>query len=246
MKFFLAYGTLYDYCLISVEELSTSFSSTTSGSFNFSLPHVKNEDLDLSTVNALRKKIKYYSNIVQDPYLPRLMAKIEIGLSYFSAIDKDTDRIIKRYNIASQDDKNAVCSWLEQLFLAGMYMRRWTGPPEPYPMSESSTERKDIDPNSLTIPVLEKMDTMLKEMNSRPRDLISELKIVEWQRNKRTWEDITANTLAKELYHGNRCIRQYSTFCIGTGYHWILLFTKNNVGGNNFHPKDLAQILHEP
>lgn len=263
LKFFLAYGTLDNYCLISVEELSSSFAQTTLGEngsasnannnletvigFNFGFPHIPDSDLDLSTVRSLQKLLYRYKELLSDdPYIDRLLNKIKIGLNYYSDIDESSDKILKRYKLLSADDKTVICQWLEQLFMAGMYMRRWTGPPMSYPLSKASTSRLDIDPNKLTIPILEKMDVMIKEMNSRPRDILSEMEIVEFKKSKQIWEKVSVTVLAKELYHGNRCIRQYSTFCLGTSYLWFMLFTKSNIGGQDFHPRQAAKILHEP
>lgn len=259
MPFFLAYGTLHDYVLVSIQELSLCFSQDTNGTFNFSLPHLQNQDLDLSTVHDLREILYYYTSVFNTDtmirhHIDKLQHKIKLGLSHYTHIDNVLNRTLKRFKILSDSDKDFIRQWLEQLFFAGMYMRRWTGPSEIFPLTKHSTERLDINPDDRTTPTLLKMKHMLELGSDKTREILLPLFIVEWEGKRQNISDkISVGKMFNKLLEGTYCIRQYSSFCVGSSFHYTQLFFKCNIGCSNsllsmdeFHPNKVVRILHAP
>ena len=75
--------------------------------------------------------------------------------------------------------------FFNEFFYTGMYMRRWRGPPNPFPYNEADTKRSDFDKDLEVVPHLSRMAAILEELRELDFKLEDEKKAV--------WKTVTVD-----------------------------------------------------
>ena len=163
------------------------------------------------------------NNPLKTKTLKELTDKIEEVLDEkLNEIDSDK-RFLAKLNKLTPEIKAKLKHYLEVIFQAGMYMRRWKGPGHPYPLRSETTK-------SETIPDLE-VSEKLQEIISIQKELfpireayllINKLPSCEYQADGSIEHGrIPFQHILTQVENGESCIRVASTIFIGTSYHYL-------------------------
>lgn len=149
-------------------------------------------------------------------------------IDYFSNLSNESKEIFKEYLI--------------QLFNIGMYMRRWDGPGTPYPLNSNST-RGQFNKEERVTPELNNLADIGDRLPEDDKLFIESLKMVQHFdgiSRMSSSTDSTIERLVDKTIRGNFCIRQASTFFIGSGAYYAKIFFGYEF--DNYDINLLAQI----
>jgi hypothetical protein len=180
---------------------------------------------------------------------------------YLNLVD-NLDRIHQAITANNLHDRNAlqlfrtfrnevrdvIRRYLYKIFELGMYMRRWRGPGNPYPLEDKETQRRNFDPDdNLTIPVGQTLElsTKLGWIDKSALKFIESLKMVcykDGQFNQSTIQTMVG--VFKLATNSNdevkMCIRMASAELVGSSYYYISLFFNKLIPG--FDPARVDRI----
>ena len=235
--FKICYGTIFKYTVYELEELIGAFHQDDTGIMDFRKPENLKQYFSISDIESLVALIKSFP---ETPTINALLTRINQGL--IDANDRiDHDNTAKnQLRVFSIENKNNIKTFLKHIFHVGMYMRRWKGPGDPFPLKEADTRNKP-EPDEIVSLELGKGIEQLKMMTPEIRNFCMQLYTCEYNNNgtitqgrKRFTEDWN-NVIAGEL-----CIRMASVRFIGVGYHYLRsLFTETILG---FDVKQIDKI----
>jgi hypothetical protein len=259
--FIVAYGNLFRYYCYDLDDFMENFTEypiegIDKNEFRFRIPQIPEEDFPTLDIEELLKILIVYN-------MDEAVSKIRDGLVKVRKITQYDKKVRNIFNTLSDKDKSIIKRWFYQLFYTGMYMRRWKGPPHPYPTEEQDTQGED--PN---IKVNEQLQILgyYPKINNTPKDFIGitaelspeaidfvdGLKITEYrlvdnneglERNIRepVQKTMTIGYELNKVRHGEACIRLASTNLIGSAYYYLDLFYYEQIP--NFNPRDLERIV---
>jgi hypothetical protein len=145
--------------------------------------------------------------------------------------ENDRD-IIQEFSLVTQ--KSLVSEFLHQIFITGMYMRRWKGPGNPYPLRAGDT-RCERDPEPIVRDNLSIAQAILDRMSDETRQFCMNLPIVQYLNRGRF--DVETNPFSSEwnnVVTGQQCIRMASTKFVGTAVYYLnRLLNETIVGMEN-------------
>jgi len=219
----VAYGTLDSYWCFEVEELKTTFGMTPGV---FRSPDMVKE-YTRQEIEQLRRVIRYYDGFAE------LVSVIDNGLVDLSQLD-NVELVLRNAVLKWSSTKFHTMLW--DLFMAGMYMRRWLGPGTPYPTREEDTKTQ-ICPEERTTPMLVK----IKEQIAENPKLMKSIRI----RNLRQGQYQTGTERLPQFLDlvmtDQKCIRMASTECIGTACYYLDKFYGEKIP--NFDSTTLDNIM---
>ena len=155
---------------------------------------------------------------------------------------------LQTFRTFRKEVQNVIRTYLYKIFEVGMYMRRWRGPGNPYPLEDKETQRRNFDPDdNLTIPVGQTLElsTKLGYIDKSALKFIETLKMV-------CYKDGQFNQSSKQTMVGvfklatnsndevKMCIRMASAELIGSSYYYINLFFNELIPG--FDPARVDRI----
>lgn len=222
---YLAYGTGLQYRIYLIEELNGSFSGPEENPEFITFKHPENLGLIYTSSEILTLQ-DILENLTTDVSI-ELANKIYQGMIYIQAQDRNTLQLKELLNNISEDDKAIIKSIFEKIFYAGMYMRRWEGPGNPYPMHLRETISK-IDPDIMTIPTLESMWKEFNKLNSEIKSSIMELNAVNiHENNVFKLTEYRLFPYLQSVSEGRYCIRMASMIVVVSSYYYLYVFFKH-------------------
>lgn len=262
--FIIAYGTMFEYYCYNLDDFYENFrdfvveGSENLASFRFRVPNELNRDFAIDDIRALVPLLRLYSNVEG---VNQMIDHINAGLARIRNVtdyDRSLLTVFNNLNI----DKPLLRGWLYQLFYLGMYMRRWQGPPTPYPITRAETQGPDPNDkvnNELQIlgypPMFQRADGtypqyeitgITAQLSANGRKFVDDLRAVEYiqegNENIRVprQENRTIGFYLDRVRKGNLCIRIASTSLIGTASYYLGLLFNENIP--NFDPTNVTQI----
>ena len=266
--FIIAFGNMFEYFCYDLDDILQNFREYDieglvepegqDKSFEFRKPEDPNQLFDLSDIRSLIRVIELYENI---PDATQALERIRDGITRTVSSTEYDRRIMAEFNQLNNTDQKLIKDWLEQLFLTGMYMRRWQGPGSPYPLTESSSQGPD--PNDkvnqeMTVlgyyPLAKISPTqyqpsgvggITEKMSTNARRFVNNLRAVEYVitdgvrvPNQKT---ATIGSYLDKIRKGTYCIRMGSSYFIGTGFYYLRGLFKHIIP--NFDPSTLERIV---
>lgn len=236
IEFLIAYGTLTNYFGYSADELYNAFSNPDLTEFEkFRRPEA-NTAFTTSQVKELLNVLRNF------PGQDLLVTRINEGLAKGMARNEADKRFYSVVAGQTKDQQQMLRDFLREVFNAGMYMRRWEGPGNPYPIQEGITQR-GIIPDANVSQTLIKIQTEYTAMPTSLKNIVQTIYVVQWPQ---TTDDLffQSNNQAS-LFHkvkaGNYCIRMASSRFIWTATYYLRLAFSETIPGFS-NPQELAVI----
>lgn len=228
--FMVCYGTALGYYTYELEDLLLSFRRDEETHI-MSFKHPENQSLRFSIkdIEGLVELLKCYP---PNNEINTLIERIdEVFINERETINHDiiASRELDTFN---NSDSILVKDFLRHIFYIGMYMRRWKGPGHPYPLAESDTIDKKIDPNLKVNQELFIGREILDKMSNKARTFCMNLKLCQYSRTGTI--DLNGNVFRNEwigVLEGENCIRMASSRFIGTGLHYLRALYRENISG---------------
>jgi len=175
------------------------------------------------------------------------------------------DKILKtEFETNQKDNQKKIIRFMKDIFLVGMYMRRWDGK-GPYPIKSISTLNNEVEyydviefsigeghgeeyneDNDLVLAkvgkCLMKILEDFKNFNLETKHFIKSIKTTEAY-TKKIKDELFWNGIAKETINGNYCIRMASDMWIGTGARFFSIIKKNPKILNGFKMNEFVTII---
>ena len=235
--FMVAYGTLGRHLVYELDELSLAFTKDeVRGTFSFRRPDNINTSFTEVQIRSLLELLNSYH---QTDEIISLVNKIQEGIEEMREHFEYDNEIERAIDSIDDDNKRRLREYLQHMFDAGMYMRRWRGPGYPYPLYEQHTH-DNVDPDEK---VQQTIGQMINSYNGMPDDvqqLLDDLHLLEYleageirPRNTRL-HHIIGNVL-----NGEECIRMASTIFVGTAYHYLRVLFNVNIPAFDKYKLDL-------
>ncbi len=255
--FIISYGTMFEYFCYDTDDFTENFrdfpiEGTNETIYKFRKPDVLEEDFVPSEMTDLMNLLELYPTI---PGIREIIINIRDGLRKVRTMTKYDVRVKNEYNKLPNTDKPIINRWLKQLFTTGMYMRRWKGPPHPYPMKSKDT--KGPDPNiqvNIELKILgyypteshtNKVGGITAELSKAGQKFVDNLRSVEYKLRddvrKPTQQSSTIGYFLGRVRRQAYCIRMASTQFIGTGSYYLFVFFSETMP--NFDPAELVTIM---
>jgi len=237
--FMLCYGTAEKYYMYEPEELTGAFyRDDETGVMDFRRPENVDVKFPNKDIEQLRQLLTCFP---ATPELTNLISIIDEGL--IDATDKiafdDTARA--QLKIFNADTKQLIHLFLRQVFYTGMYMRRWNGPGNPFPLKENETKQK-IEPDAKVTEQLGIGLEYLNQMSTAAKTFCLNLKICQYGKNGAI--DVGISSFSKEwdkVIRGVQCIRIASSMFVGTGYHYLRALFRETIPGMDV--KNIDRIM---
>lgn len=164
-KPYLVFGTPFQYRVLELDELIQAFS----GGLFRKIGGERNETYTIPQIGRLQILLPTMKN--QNPQMTtsveQILQLVNSGILGSLRRNEQVDRFIREVNRLGTDEKDLVKRIFYQVFYSGMYMRRWRGPGNRYPVTGSET-RSNIDPQPKVVLALGDLYNMLQQA---PRSL---------------------------------------------------------------------------
>lgn len=228
--FMFGFGTPVRYQTYEIDDLIAAFyRDAETGASVFRRPESQNQqftedemdDLDMFLVeinsftpgaNDLRRRISDIKHIRED--MTVTIRKLTTKFRTFPAVEQ---MLVKEF--------------LKSLFFAGMYMRRWKGPGNPFPITEQETLCK-TDPEPLVQENLSLGRDILNRMVEEVRTFVLNLYTIQYNRDGSI--EIEKQKFSEEwnaVVAGTQCIRMASTKFVGTCVFYLKEFFEEEIPG---------------
>jgi len=228
--FMIAYGSLTKYTCYELDELRDSF-YISDESAEFRDPQNLNHmwsDEEAKQLSQLLDAYPVNSSILQ-------MQQQIVKVIEQKEINRHTDNAsIKNFNDMPTESKQRITKILQKIYEAGWYMRRWKGPPNPYPVKATSTTTK-VDPAILASPILHLINQELSKFNSAELKCFNMLRVYSYRENKLINDEGKLSVLFRDVVSDKYCIRVASTYFIVTAHVYLTKMVKVDMKGEP-HP----------
>lgn len=223
--FMIAFGTVTKYYLYELSDLIDGFWNPILKSIIFHHPENNNQMFSKSQMERLNKLLKQYP---ADAINKKLLEVIDEGLQAEREKLDDDDIKLKLFNFLITHDKQAMRDFINQVFVIGMYMRRWKGPGHPYPLIEKLT-KGDWKPHDNVTHELGIGLEFLNQMNINAQKLIRTFRSCQYQPDG----GISTGSSSfdddwKSVIKGQLCFRMASSRFIGTASHYLRVFFRES------------------
>lgn len=248
--FVIAFGTIYRHHLYEFDDLLGSFYfDSESGIFAFRHPENPREEYSISEINSLILLLSaslpdYLADLISSyppmPIIRELTKRVIEGME--SLKERASYDGVARNQIRKLpgEEYELVRLFLYALFNIGMYMRRWKGPPHPYPLDEKSTLVKNMDPQPSTIAAISGAINILDSMLPSTRELCMNLCIIEYNGANLHQSRQPIRSIWDAVGKGDYCIRMASSQYVGTAYHYLRVLYLETIP--DFNKERLDQI----
>jgi len=153
---------------------------------------------------------------------------IENGLQEEMERLDDDDLKLRSFNYLMTADKQTMRRFINQIFIIGMYMRRWKGPGNPYPLDEKLT-LGDWEPHANVARELGIGLEFLKQMNTGAQKLVFTFRSCQYLSNGAISTGLSNfDDDWKSVMKGELCFRMASSRFIGTASHYLRLFFRES------------------
>jgi len=227
--FMVCYGTALKYYTYELADLTAAFHrDEETHVMEFRRPENPNLRFTQNDIEGLVRLLQCF------PPTPDIALLIErINEALIDAREKIAHDDVARRELLVFDKatQGLVREFLRQIFFTGMYMRRWKGPGNPFPVAENDTKDKKEPDEKVTHEVGTGME-ILKQMGPLARAFCMNLKICQYNRDGGIDHGaITFNGEWDGVVKGNQCIRMASTRFIGTGLHYLRALYRETIPG---------------
>lgn len=231
---FLVFGTPFRYRVIELDELIAAFyeernSENEITSFKFTkIGGNTNAEVytisQVSRLQALLPAVKNMNNQLS-VVVDEIITRIRSGIIRLTTRNAQIDRIIRDVKRTPEEIQELIKEIFYKIFYAGMYMRRWRGPGNRYPIQASQT-RGGTDPEPKSIATLGEIYNILERLSNFNSSLSNQiLQIPQINYNTRADSVIIANQLIfniiDRVVNGTFCIRQASKYLIQTAHYYL-------------------------
>jgi hypothetical protein len=223
-------GKLFQYIVYTLEELNAAFRMQ-GDEIEFTRPDRPNQSFNTDEIGTLNEILPRITRLNPDleTIVTEVRDKIVRGLITRSDRDRNTTIVHRHLREASREVKDQVKEIFMNIFYAGMYMRRWRGPGNPYPVTEAETlGRSDPQPQSiLTLGHVSEGMEQLQLMSGGQdiRDLIETLRVVNVESGgEYTFTERNLFQYIGIIASGQSCIRMASVPLITSAYYYLLTF----------------------
>lgn len=234
--FIIAYGTIQNYVGYEIDELMTSFhyegNDPNDREFFFYRPDDIKQTFGLRDIKDLLNLLHHF------PGTDKLVKHIEMGLEEINSKSDYNRSVIRDFNQVSPYELELVKAFFHQLFIAGMYMRRWRGPGHPYPIREVETHRSEM-PDLEVTQALVKCDQILESLSPPVRSKIYNLKVVQCLGTQIHRLGEKLESVYNRIKNDQLCIRFGSSILIWTSYHYIYLLFREQIPNFSPHQVDI-------
>ena len=221
--FLIGYGNLVSYLGYEIEELLGSFHFRGEGihrDFVFLRPENLRAFFHRDDLESLRHLLRNY------PQATALHQRITEGLMEMRRKTEYDRNLLRQWDNIPAISREKIRQFLHQLFIAGMYMRRWDGPGTPYPLHQGQTTKNKLPDVAVSRELVE-CESQLGGMTPDIRVLARGLHMCEYYGTDINQSTQTIGHLYDEVRAERYCIRQASSKFVGTGYYYLnLLFTE--------------------
>lgn len=229
--FIISYGTEDDYLCYDIDELIGGFK-----------PYGENDDIysyrvfaedgsidsipiehGIQLIDLLEKNINDNSINENKEKLTQLLESLNKIKTKINFSSDEELIVIDYYSKISNESKEIIKSFFIQLFNVGMYMRRWKGPGNEFPLLSNDTKQENFNRSETVLPELEKLVNILDSLPEKHKIFIQMLKMVQHFdgiSRQSTNSESSLERLIEKTVMGNFCIRQASTFFIGSGAYY--------------------------
>lgn len=233
----IAYGTVTNYRFYELDDLINAFYySDETRCIEFRKPENLKDFFSIEDIEFLQFMLQSFP-LAED--INRLLTVIDEGLTEKRdqlEFDKHNKREFDNFDAKQQ---RLIYECLYQIFYTGMYMRKWLGPPNPYPMKELETQKDNYDPNDKVTEELKKIGTMLESMHRLSKFMILDMKLCQYNSDGTIEHgNLLFSSEIEQVTLGKKCIRMASSCFIGTAYHYIKLFFDEKIEGLNIKSLD--------
>lgn len=263
--FIVAFGNIFEYVCYDLDDFIQNFREYAIEGledervFEFRKPEDPNNMFNLSDIKPLVSVIELYKNI---PDSSQVLELIRDGLTRTVSMTEYDRRTLLEFDNLPNNDKPLIKAWLQQLFLTGMYMRRWLGPGSPYPLTDASSQGPDPNTkvnNAMTIlgyhPLAKISSTQYQpfsvggitaKLSENGKRFVNNLRAVEYKMSDEgirepNQKSQTIGTYLDKVRKGTYCIRMASSYFIGTGFYYLRNLFKHIVP--NYDPSSLERIV---
>lgn len=226
-KPYLAFGTLLQYYVIDLNELLIAFREE-SGEFRFQ--NIYGSDADNYTISQIsRLQIILPMMKATNPQLTELVDQVLVLIS--KGIIRNIRRNGKIDNIISEignqplEVKNIIKDIFYKIFYAGMYMRKWGGPGNRYPLKSMHTygNTNPIPRSIITLGEISEQMSQIESIDENLYNRILEFPIVYY--NTESGDiifriDKIFDRISK-IADGESCIRASSKDLVSSSYYYI-------------------------
>ena len=231
--YMLGFGNAIKYHTYELDDLLASFyTDSTTGITAFRRPDNPNLVFNGDQIEDIERLLHRLT--LQDPnnasannLATRIQVIKRLDLSYMKYFADTTRKIAT----LSPNQRSLVREFLRSIFYTGMYMRRWSGPPHPYPLVESDT-RCQTAPD---IPVSQNLQIgkgLLARMTPDTLQFIQNLRAIQYTYGGEAQVQNQSFFVEWQgVWSGTHCIRMASTVFVGTGYHYLIRLFDETIPG---------------
>ena len=246
--FMVAYGNLYRYHCFELEELLASFHLEPSGAqgASFRCPHKITENFRDEEIDSLTGLLQMYpqghitrDRNVENDVMFQLLQRIKDIFSFKAEMTAYTLNCRGMIAKFKANETNLIKTTLRCLFEVGMYMRRWKGPGNKFPIKEEET-KASFDPEKGTISSIASLLHLMSGMPPQIKTWFEKLRVVEYNHNKFKQMNLPLSSVVVEVANGKECIRIASTLFVGTGSYYLRNLFSENISG--FNPGEVDRI----
>ena len=263
--FIVGYGTIFEYFCYNLDDFEENFREYPIeglegvNAFLFRKPNILAENFTVDEIQGLMSLLERYNNIEG---VNNIIDILRQGIQKTREMTNYDKNILVTFNKLPSTDKPIIRRWLYQLFYTGMYMRRWKGPGNPYPVHEKDTTGEDPNvkvneelqilgyypvpqKNNGTYPPYD-VDGITGELSKDGQKFVDELRSIEYVRGEGDvrvprQENKTIGFYLDRVRKGNMCIRMASSILGGTGSYYLGVFFAENIPG--YDPTLVARIV---
>ena len=249
--FLVAFGTATSYVCHEIAELVGYMAPSESGIYRYAILGLNGKYQALTPAQAMELRLlvsglepRMRSEVRNESQtLLRCLDCIGQALRVNNTHDRTAIQQFRKFELQT---RILIRQYLDRVFELGMYMRRWKGPGNPYPLQEAETLRADFDPDlDLRVPVTLVWDTT-KKLDSGAQRFVHSLRMVVFKDGRfthsvsKTMSGVYKQAFTMDDEH-KICIRMASAELIGSSYYYIDLLYNEVIQG--FDPTRLALIM---
>nr|QBK90831.1 MAG: hypothetical protein LCPAC201_01320 [Pithovirus LCPAC201] len=243
----VGYGRLDNYRCYELAELHGSFHLGKDVMVHFRKPDKKTE-FELDEIINLDVLVQdFFLRSVGNPdRLAELHTRIGKGIIDYREMDDGMRKIYRQVTSLNLSTKNLLKIWLRELFEAGMYMRRWKGPGNPYPHTRDETRQGDNPCNSDNMSPLGKKIGLLQEMVKTIPDnlmkIMKKLKIAGYNSETSRYRmgERSLTHIFQRVASNNFCIRVASRMFTLSAAYYLQAFFSFKI--KEFYPERITKI----
>jgi len=224
---YLTFGTPFGYNVIGLDELIIAFREE-DGKFRFQ--NIYGSALDNYTIAQVSRlqtllPMMKATNPQLTELVNQVLERVRIGIVRNIRRNRTIDRIMKEIERQTPELKDLIKDLFHKIFYAGMYMRRWLGPGNRYPVRDVQTQG-GTNPEPRVIAILGEVFNLMEQIENSNQNLangIRELPDVDYNSSSgdvifRTEVLFNYVTRAAE---GDYCIRQASRHLVISAYYYL-------------------------